>query len=421
MSYEFEYLLHLVSVSTFGYKVEEPAHPIDWKKLFQIAKEQTVFTNAVYALKQLSQPIIDADVYKDALKEYRWILASEFVRRDATYRLLDELKKSDIPFVILKGISLSALYAVPETRVSADLDIYVGKENEDKAANLLKQLGVQIQERDPKCQEAKCIHPQIGVIELHAYLFCEEDRKYWFARGTKFAGITGEYTIISDNSGYDIPVLSNQDNASFLMLHVIKHFIKEGISLRHIADIALFIQKTSTSFNMEKVWEELRKLKFDKIIHAILSCCVYYMSINQSDFPGLELIDKKLVDEFLSDIESGGNLGIKEKSYRSESKKVFDKYVFDELGYNSVQYVWKRKSRFLGLFGAMFCCKEKLLKYPCVRRNKVYIPFAWLHYVGTGILKIVRGKIRPVRMSVNTPISDIAQRRVNLFKKLDMM
>ena len=112
MSYEFEYLLHLVSVSTFGYKVEEPAHPIDWKKLFQIAKEQTVFTNAVYALKQLSQPIIDADVYKDALKEYRWILASEFVRRDATYRLLDELKKSDIPFVILKGISLSALYAV---------------------------------------------------------------------------------------------------------------------------------------------------------------------------------------------------------------------------------------------------------------------------------------------------------------------
>ena len=83
MTYEFEYLLHLLGCSVQGKEANAPLKPIDWEKLFQLAKEQTVYPMVLYVLKK--QPELYGTAHKDWVKrELRLLLVAEVLKRDAS-------------------------------------------------------------------------------------------------------------------------------------------------------------------------------------------------------------------------------------------------------------------------------------------------------------------------------------------------
>ena len=51
MTYEFEYLMHLVSVSAIGLPFELPKKELCWRRLFDLASEQAVFALAAAAAR----------------------------------------------------------------------------------------------------------------------------------------------------------------------------------------------------------------------------------------------------------------------------------------------------------------------------------------------------------------------------------
>ena len=86
MTYEFEYLLHLLGYAVQNTKAIAPRKAVDWEKLFQLAKEQTVYPMVLYVLKR--QPELYGEAHKDWVKrELRLLLVAEVLRRDESAKL----------------------------------------------------------------------------------------------------------------------------------------------------------------------------------------------------------------------------------------------------------------------------------------------------------------------------------------------
>lgn len=418
MTYEFEYLFHLVSASAFGRTVRRPWKTIDWNELFRLAKEQNVFTDVVWAAKQLKKRDCDVQTWNCALEEYRTIVYSEIIRRDAIFDLFQRLRDFGIPFAILKGIGLSVLYAVPECRVCGDVDLYVGPENEERAQSVLKNFGVNVYARNPLCQEAKCTHKIIGNIELHAFLFNANDRRHWFTMNTEFIGITAPFTTVRDSLNRTIPVLDDYDNALFLSFHLAKHFIRGGISLRNIVDIALFFSKHKDCIDRSDLWDKLKELHLDRIIYAALNSCLYYGELEASILPTFEKLDKETIDMFMDDIEQGGSFGYKDIANRTDGAIKYEFQTHSQQQSYAAFSLRKKCKNVLEMLYIAFHCKGRLeLKFPCLKQNPIVLPVVWLCYVSTGLIKVALKKHYLAINSSNTALPD----REILFKKLGIL
>lgn len=422
MTYEFEYLLHLLGCAVQNTKAMAPRKAVDWEKLFQLAKEQTVYPMVLYVLKR--QPELYGVVHKDWVKrELRLLLVAEVLRRDESAKLLRALEDAGVTPVVLKGYSLSHLYPEPTVRQSADLDIYVGLENEKNAQEALRAYGVQVEERVEEVQEASCYFEPVGCIELHAWLMCKEDRAAWLAKNP--SGITQPFKIVALENGDRIHTLGDDDNMYFLALHFIKHFIKYGANLRNLLDVILFYRHYSTKCDCAAFWTKMEMLRFGDLIRAIISAGITFCSIPKDGFVDVDVVEDSIVERVLADIEAGGWMGQKESQDRGRIRLIYEKALYDRTVSNGkLRFLWKQRARIAGMIGAFFCAKEHLYsKYPYARKSKFLLPIAYLHRGVDSVIKLKSGKVRPLVLNTEAEkqYSAITQRRSNLFEDLGIL
>lgn len=422
MTYEFEYLLHLLGSSVQGKAASVPIKPIDWEKLFQLAKEQTVYPMVLYVLKQ--QPELYGTAHKDWVKrELRLLLVAEVLKRDASTELLSALENAGVTPVVLKGYSLSRLYPESSVRQSADLDIYVGLQNEKKAQDVLRSCGVQVKERAEEAQEASCYYEPVGCIELHAWLMGKDDRAAWLVDNP--SGISQPFKFVSLDNGEYIRTLGDDDNMLFLALHFIKHFIKYGANLRNLLDVILFYRYYSRNCNCADFWAKMKKLRFDNLVRAIISAVIEFCSIPKNDFAGVEVVETSIVERVLADIEAGGWMGQKESQDRDRIRLIYEKALYDRsASIGKIGFVWKQRARIIQMIGAFFCSKEHLYnKYPYTRKSVFLLPIAYLHRGIDAVIKLRNGKVRTFVLNTESEkqYSDVTQRRSKLFEDLGIL
>lgn len=422
MTYEFEYLLHLLGSSVQKKKASVPQKPIDWERLFQLAKEQTVYPMVLYVLQQ--QPELYGTAHKDWVKrELRLLLVAEMLKRDASMELLSALENAGATPVVLKGYSLSWLYPNSSVRQSADLDIYVGVQNEKKAQKVLQAYGVQVIERAEGAQEASCYYEPIGCIELHAWLMGKDDRVAWLAENP--SGISQPFKCVSLGNREYVRTLDDDDNMRFLALHFIKHFIKYGANLRNLLDVILFYRYYSNNYDCVSFWEKMKALRFDNLVRAIISAGIKFCSIPKDDFPGVEDIEDSVVERVITDIEAGGWMGQKESQDRDRIRLIYEKALYDRTASSgTIGFLWKKRVRIIQIFLALFCSKEHLYsKYPYARKTVFLLPIAYLHRFVDALIKLKTGKVKAFILNTESErhFSDITQRRSKLFEDLGIL
>lgn len=422
MTYEFEYLLHLLGSSVQGKEANAPQKPIDWEKLFQLAKEQTVYPMVLYALKR--QPELYGIPYKDWVKrELRLLLVAEVLKRDASVELLSVLENAGVTPVVLKGYSLSQLYPEPSVRQSADLDIYVNLQNEKKAQEVLRTYGVQVKERAEEAQEASCYYEPVGCIELHAWLMGKDDRAAWLADNP--SGISQAFKFVSLDNGERVRTLGDDDNMLFLTLHFIKHFIKYGANLRNLLDVILFYRYYSRNCDCAAFWTKMKEVRFDNLVRAIISSGIRFCAIPKDDFAGIEVVDDSIAERVIADIEVGGWMGQKESQERNRIRLIYEKALYDRTASNGkIGFLWKKRAKIVGIISAFFCSKEHLYsKYPYARTSVFLLPIAYLHRGIDSVKKLQNGEIRAFVLNIESEkqFSDITQRRSKLFEDLGIL
>ena len=412
----------LISLISFGASGNTYSGSIDnWEYVCRIATEQAVLPLLGCALindAKLECP----EVYRNhILAAMRDVSSKNIIRRQRITNLLQELEMQGFHVALLKGYALADCYEYPECRCSVDTDILVLPEEEKAVCDFLRQKEFVVDKRNPVSHHTVCRHKKYGMLEVHVELYDEIVEDVWFQ--AKCGEIVQELPIRVVNSNGSYTTLGHTDHLIFIVLHMIKHFISNGLSLGMMLDVALYWKKHQQAIDTQRVWQLLDLLSYTTVFSCILWSLVHYAGFNETDFTGLQPINDKLVTLVLSDLEAGGRMGVKENTVRENSAFVYNRLVMlrdkNRLQYYAYMLRWKLK----GIWSALFPTREHLAKaYPCVVEHPWLAPMAWMHrLVFRGVKALQKEKAAKQIQTEATSVTEEVNRRVDMFMDLGMV
>lgn len=197
-------------------------------------------------------------------------------------RILEESRKRDIPLILFKGLPLADLYPNPNMRFTSDVDLLVSAEHCARARTMLEELGY---EYYPNCSKNH-VHtyklPSAGPglsVELHDRLW--ED---FFGEQTDYLdalGLDAPETLLSmEIQGISFTTLGYEEHLIYQIFHMAKHFSLEGLRLRYLTDIALYVGAYHDRIDFPHFWEVMRALKYNVFCDFIFRFCVKYLEMD---------------------------------------------------------------------------------------------------------------------------------------------
>ena len=215
-------------------------------------------------------------------------------------------QRHHIPFVIVKGQSVAALYPHPDLRQSGDIDVYCGEAHFIEAREqIAKKTDLIFDPVIPVKHLAFSIDG--SKYELHRVLsiFSYPKNQLFFNEKMEEALIRHDEIEID---GVQVPVLAPTDSVFFQVVHIFYHIIKEGIGLRQLCDLAVYIHGTQSRIDFEELLTNLKKIGLEEFFQAIMNILVEQLGlvVHVSTF---QLRATPLAQKILKDVNDGGNFG----------------------------------------------------------------------------------------------------------------
>jgi hypothetical protein len=209
---------------------------VDWKAIYQ-----TAFSHKVHTLLYPVVKSLEPNNYyiPPGLKE-EWedsvVLNTlrELMKLEEFKDTVSAFNEIGIDIVIYKGIELKDLYRYPELRTMGDIDILVNKIDVEPGSRLLVTMGYKERHREDHVLEY--IHDTKKSIELHSSLVnAKRDRQFRFIDDIMWKHIRpGSYM------GEKVYQFTPAFHLAFLIIHMFKHFARDGIGLRQLYDICVY-------------------------------------------------------------------------------------------------------------------------------------------------------------------------------------
>lgn len=321
---------------------------VDWKAIFRIAKEQTVQIIVADGMETLPRSLTPKKqtIYKVAIKRTTNSLTHKFLNSTIN-RITNALDAAGIPSVLLKGQGVAQNYLNPESRMCGDIDIYVGMENFERACDVLMQIEPDRSELGLETDRHRHINIDGAEIEVHHTIdHIRSSRQndileLWGKNQMPLASLPAT-THIWRNDDTDICLPPHTYNAFFILHHGVRHFISEGVGLRHICDWIMYIHKHHekidaaelsniiNALNMMQVWQEF----------SILATQVLGLPVEELPI-ALKKTASKKTHRFLQEIFYSGNFG----KYATEKINITEKNVIKRKWHN----FWFQTSRLFKL------------------------------------------------------------------------
>lgn len=313
---------------------------------------------------------------------------SQCARTAALLSLTNELTKSDVPYVLVKGVVCRELYASPDLRHSADEDIYVPTNCIKAAEKVLGDLGYAM------CgnEDGQVTHWRESTsslhIELHSRLTSSSDEiEEYFASHTDNRI---EYPV----SGGSVYTFDHTTNLIFMVYHAKKHLIAGGFGIRTLCDIALFAHKYGSFINKDELYRVLDTINSVTFFRQMLAIARDHIGI---DAGGWDVSDVISGDDLLDDIMGAGVYGQSTMSRRHSASLTVAAAENTSLG------------------RALFPSAETMKnRYPFVKKYPILLPVGWCKRIIDYSAELIRSD-----KSENSPSESIAihQKRTKLLKK----
>lgn len=413
-------LIHFAAAGACGRK--GTTVPADWEAVFRLAHEHQVVPLIGCAL--LSSPDLPCpESYREyALNVMRGASSSNLLRKQRILHLLRELKENGIKARIIKGYAAARFYAFPECREAGDTDLLIDASCEKQVNKFLSQRGFQLLERSASSHHTIAAHPKFGKIEMHVSLYNEIVEDIWFQDIDKEDFLLeADVTIMDHGSTYE--TLGNTDHLIFITLHMIKHFIGSGLTLRMLLDTALYFSNNRETIDTQRFWYVLERLKYTGIVNGIFSVLVHHGGFSAKEFPGMTEMNPEAINAIIEDLFMGGYMGIKETYDRHTAAMIYNRKLAlkqkSKAQYLLYMVLWKMKSATTYLFPS----KELLLRlYPIVKQYPGLAPVLRTYQLAAfPIRKLMSGIVQQEIRTEKTVVAEVADRRMKLFKQLGMI
>ena len=269
--------------------------PRDWEFFYALSKKQGVTAIIFEAIKNIPKEIVPPKAITLKWLSNALSIEQQMKKKEAVaVEFAEKLSKRDIQTVVLKGLSYASYYPNPYHRESGDLDCYLmGKK--DEGDKITVEIGGKMEEAGYKHSH---LYYKGLTIENHNFLTSFDNTKL----GIKTEHLLQKQIKVGGRPIGDTKLLnpSADFNALFLVKHAQRHFIKEGICVRHLLDWAFFLKAESQNVNWEKVIPMMKECRILNFARVLTNLCVEKlgMSINVAELT----TPMKISDAVLTDI-----------------------------------------------------------------------------------------------------------------------
>ncbi len=294
----FHILSCIVNDSNVDWSLFNLFTPRDWEPFYVLSQKQGVVAIVFDKIKEISKEFAPPKTILMRWISHALSIEEQMKKKERiAIEFAEELSKREIQTIVLKGLAYASYYPNPYHRESGDLDCYLmGKK--DEGDKITVEIGGKMEEAGYKHSH---LYYKSLTIENHNFLTSFDNTKL----GIRTEQLLQEQIIEGYRpiGGTKLQNPSADFNALFLIKHAQRHFINEGICVRHLLDWAFFLKSESQNVNWEKVipiMKECRILGFAKVMTRP---CVDQLGM-KIDIEGLSS-PMKISDAVLADILGG--------------------------------------------------------------------------------------------------------------------
>lgn len=302
-----------------------PAEPFteqEWKRIFSLAKFHGITAIVLDAVSQLSpqmQPPL-------AIK-MQWIgMVANIEKRfhfqyDTAAEFAGIMSQHGIRTLVMKGLAFSTYYPKPEHRECGDLDCFLGDRFEE-GNSIAEQNGARNDGGD-----YKHIHLNFKglTIENHRYLTNFNATR----RGKHTEKLLQHYIQMPSRNIGDtaLQLPSAEFNALFLIKHAQKHFIDEGINLRHIFDWAALLKAEQENLDWKALHQKMQECHISHFADVMTEICHKYLGLDLTNSDIASTAHNPLTEAVLQDILQSHRPKLGKESIVGKAKRIFRRFV----------------------------------------------------------------------------------------------
>lgn len=317
-----------------GYQDIRIDETTDWNVVYRLAQEQSVQGIVLQGVEELKAKGIELGVPKTLLLQ--WIGEVQMIEqrnKDMNAfiaKLITKLREADIYALLVKGQGIAQCYEKPLWRSCGDVDLYLSKENYEKAKAFLLPLAERIEIEDKKRLH---LGMTIGgwVVELHGTLYTEISHKINRVSDEVHEDIFYGGNVRSwINSGIQVFLPSANSDVIIVFTHYVDHFYGEGVGLRQICDWCRLLFTYKGSLDHGLLESRVRKLELMTEWKAFGTFAVEYLGMPEEVMPFYEGIPSmhRKAEKICKLVIETGNFGHnKDESYRRKYSGLTGNFI----------------------------------------------------------------------------------------------
>lgn len=368
MTRDDDYLLSLLSSAVNNKAPIPPSYEsVDWTYIYEQSIHHNISPLIYVVVKDLP-----ADLQPPFLKQWKmqtlYSSTKSIQRRNELLELFDEFKAADIEVLLFKGLIISELYPEPILRNSGDVDLLVRIENLEKITELLVNIGYKRSKENTDLKYTYFISPDGLVVDLQTKVwsyYANKDKK----KSELIEEMIWQNHIIALVDGHEIPTLGIQEHLFGLICHAAKHFISQGIGIRHLCDIALYVNKYYENIDWPSLVPKFEKINLLGFFESLLVLNERYLGMKKLPVIISNALNQDAQDMLLKDMLDAGIFG---------RKSLANKIMIPAVG--SVYYLGKSSQRMKLLLHLLFPSSKGFgQRYNYAKKYPILLPAAWIH------------------------------------------
>ena len=258
---------------------------VDLDFIYNLAESQTVIGLVTAGLEKVQDVNVSQESLLNFIGRTLQIEQRNKAMNDFISDLIDRMRKVGIYAVLVKGQGIAQCYEKPFWRASGDVDLLLSEDNYKKAKEFLlkRSSGNKPEERYSK-------HLGINIaswyIEIHGTLRTglstrvdkevDSVQRCVFYNGNVRPWLNGKTQVFLPGVNEDV---------FFVFTHFIKHFYKEGMTLRQVCDWSRLLWKYRDKVDVKVLEKRLHKAGLMKEWKAFAALAVDYLGMPVEAMP----------------------------------------------------------------------------------------------------------------------------------------
>ena len=274
---------------------------VDWEKIYRLAGDQSVVGLVTVGFEHIQDVKAPQEIVLQCIGESLQLEQTNKAMNQFIAQIVGKMREKDIYTLLVKGQGIAQCYEKPLWRVSGDVDLLLSNSNYKKAKDFLLPLST---ENKPEERYSK----HLGMNILETFGTSDQGRAdQWYVEihGTLRTGLSGRIDKVVDEVQRDVfyggnvrswmngktaVFLPSPDNdVFFVFTHFIKHFYKEGMSLRQLCDWCRLLWIFKDSLDHGLLEKRIRKAGLTSEWKAFAALAVNYLGMPIDAVPLLDV------------------------------------------------------------------------------------------------------------------------------------